>query len=103
MVNKVNQDTYARVLKMLLADPVTAREIVEEVGLHLVTVQSLLRTFKKHKLIYVCAWEQDAMGRDAIPIYKLGSGKDKLRRKLTPAERQARYKERKMTLENVWT
>lgn len=102
-MNKVNQDAYARVLKMLLADPVTAHDIVQEVGLHLITAQSMFRTFRKHKVVHICAWEPDSMGRDAIPVYKLGKGKDKPRNKLTPAERQARYRKRKAALENVWT
>ena len=89
---KVNQETYARLLRMLLDDPCTAHELAEETGLHIVTAQSLMRTLKKHKVVHVCAWEADRLGRDATPVYKLGSGKDKQRHRFTSAERTARYR-----------
>ena len=95
---KVNQDTYARVFSMLLADPITAHEAAEETGMHYVTAQSLMRTLKKHKVVHVSGWEADALGRDTTPIYKLGRGRDKPRHKFTAAERQARSREKKRKL-----
>ena len=91
-VVKVNQTTYALTMKLLLDGPVTAQEIVEETGLHLVTAQRLMRIFKKHGVVHVCAWEADRLGRDVTPVYKLGKGKDKPRHKFTAAERQARHR-----------
>ena len=93
---KVNQDMYARTLKMLLEDPLTAHEVAEETGMHIITAQCLMRAFKKHKVVHVCAWEPDKMGRDATPVYKLGGGRDRPRRKLTAAERTARYRAKKL-------
>jgi len=97
-VYKVNQDTYARVFRMLLDDPITAYDAAEETGMHVVTAQSLMRTLKKHKVVHVCAWEADALGRDTTPVYKLGHGKNKPRHKFTAAERQARSRAKKRKL-----
>lgn len=95
---KVNQDMYARLFKMLLDDPMTAHELAEETGMHLITAQSLMRTMKKHKVVHVCAWEPDRLGRDVTPVYKLGGGKDKPRHKFTAAERTARYRARQNSI-----
>jgi predicted ArsR family transcriptional regulator len=95
---KVNQDMYARLLKMLLDDPITAHELAEETGMHIITAQSLMRTMKKHHVVHVCAWEADRLGRDVTPVYKLGGGKDKARHKFTAAERQARYRAKKTNI-----
>lgn len=103
MIHKVNQDTYARLFKHLLASPITAHELVEETGVHIVTAQSLMRCLKKHKVVHIFGWEKDTMGRDATPIYKLGRGKDRPRERLSAAERQRRYKAKKkgLALQNV--
>lgn len=95
MQHKVNQDTYGRLFRMLLDDPCTAHELSEETGLHIVTAQSLMRTLKKHRVVHVSAWEPDRLGRDATPVYKLGEGKNKPRRRMTQAERQAKYRAKK--------
>lgn len=96
---KVNQDTYARLFKVLLHEVSTAHELAEETGLHVVTVQSLMRTLKKHKVVHVCEWEADRLGRDVTPVYKLGVGKDKPRHKFTARERQARHRAKKLASE----
>jgi predicted ArsR family transcriptional regulator len=94
-LNKVNQDTYARVLKLLLTRPVSAHEIVNETGIHIVTAQRLMRTLKQHEIIHICNWRQDTKGRDAIPVYEIGFRKDKPRRAMTQAQRQQRCRAKK--------
>lgn len=92
---KLNHSTCARVMRMLLDDPVTAHEVVAETGLHVVTAQEFLRTLKRHGVVHIAAWEPDRLGRDATPVYKLGAGRDVPRRKLPGAERARRYRERR--------
>lgn len=94
-MNKVNQDTYAMAIKLILNRPVSAHEIAKDTGLHIVTAQRLMRTFKQHEIIHVCSWRPDLQGRDAIPVYELGFRKDKPRRALTQAQRQQRCREKK--------
>ena len=100
-MHKVNQDTYARVFRELLDGPVTAHDAVEVAGLHIVTAQHLMRCLKKHKVVHIAAWEVDKLGRDATPVYALGPGRDKPRRKLTPAQRQARCRAKKKAMAAV--
>ena len=101
-MHKVNQDTYAKVIKALLTDPYTAHELVDLTGLHIVTMQNLMRCFKRNKVVHVCAWEPDVLGRDATPVYKLGIGKTAARRRMTQAERTARCRAKKRTIEAAW-
>ena len=92
---KVNQDTYAQVFKHLLENEADCNELANITGLHIITVRSLMKTLKKHKVVHIVAWNQDAVGREVIPIYKLGTGKDKKRVTLTPAEKMVRYRAKK--------
>lgn len=94
-MNKVNQDMYAKVFKLLLSRPVSAHEIVNETGIHIVTAQRLMRTLKRHEIIHICNWRQDTKGRDAIPVYEIGFRKDKPRRAMTQAQRQQRCRDKK--------
>lgn len=97
-MHKVNQDTYARLFKELLDGPVSAHDAVEATGIHIVTAQRLFRTLKKHKVVHIVAWDTDRRGRDMTPIYGLGAGRDKPRRKKTPAERQRTCRAKKAAL-----
>lgn len=97
-MHKVNQDTYARLFKYLLHVPATAHELAAETGIHIVTAQSLMRCLKKHKVVHISSWEKDTKGRDATPVYTLGLGRDKPREKLSVAERQRRYRDKKAGL-----
>lgn len=90
---KVNQDTYARVFARLIAEPATARQLAEETGLHVVTVQNLMRCFKKHKLVHVTDWDQDTLGRDRTPIYIFGKGKDKAKYCKSSAEKAKSWRD----------
>lgn len=91
---KVNQETYARVFASLLHGPATCHELVVETGLHLVTMQSLMRCLKKHKVVHIVAWEKDTRGRDTTAVFAFGIGVNKKRSKMTPAERTAAYRAR---------
>jgi hypothetical protein len=100
---KVNQEMYARVFKMLIEDPCTTHDIVEETGMHLTTAQSLMRCFNKHKIVYIKSWEKDVKGRDCTQVYAFGKGKDKPRARMSDAERKARSrnKQNMLKLTNV--
>lgn len=94
-MNKVNQETYALLFKELLNAPSSTYELSEVTGLHLVTVQSLMRTLKKHKVVHISAWDTDKLGRDCTPIYAFGKGKNAARRKMSASDRTARYRAKK--------
>lgn len=102
-MRKVNQETYARLFKELLNNPITPHEAAEVSGIHPITAQSLLRCLKKHKVVHISAWEKDRLGRDVTPVYSLGSKRNVPRQKTSSAERQAvcRAKKRGLDLINM--
>ncbi len=98
MLHKINQDTYARIFKDLLDGPISAHDAVESTGIHITTAQNLFRCLKKHKVVHIAAWDVDTKGRDATPVYALGGGRDKARRKKSAAERQRVCRAKKAAL-----
>lgn len=100
-MRKVNQETYARLFKELLNNPITPHEAAEVSGIHIITAQSLMRCLKKHKVVHISAWEQDRLGRDVTPVYSLGSKRNVPRRKTSSAQRQAVCRAKKKGLELI--
>jgi predicted ArsR family transcriptional regulator len=91
---KISHIALAKTLKLLLNGPASAHEVSEYTGIHLVTAQEWMRSLRKEGVVHVNGWLPDKLGRDATAVFVLGPGKDKPRAKLTPAERQARYKKK---------
>jgi DNA-binding transcriptional ArsR family regulator len=92
---KVNQTSYALVIKRLLEDEASISDLEEASGLHRKTVEKLMRIFKEHKLVYVSDYLPDKMGRDSYKVYSWGKGKDKERYRQTGKERQRKCREMK--------
>jgi predicted ArsR family transcriptional regulator len=96
---KINALTQAQLIKAMLDGVYTCRELAEETGLHYVTVLQYTRELHAAGAAHICAWEKDGRGRDVIKIYKIGEGRDVRRKKMTPAERQAKSRANKFNLE----
>lgn len=92
---KVGAISYAQLVKLLLDGLYTTRELAEQTGLHYVTVCQYTRELYRAKAVYICDWQPDTRDRDCLKIYKIGTGKDKLRRKLSAKERQRRHRQAK--------
>lgn len=97
--HKLNQECYALVLKELLAGPSPTKELVAVSGMSLITIQELMRTFHRHQVAHIFAWDPDARGADSIPVWKLGPGRDAKRRKKSKAEICRDYRARKKARE----
>lgn len=96
---KINAMMFARMMKMLTDESgQSIYDIVDETGLHYVTVQRYLRELHKAGAIYIRAWQKDAHGRDAIRVYTIGSRPDARRKRMTGAERQARSRRKREML-----
>ena len=98
---KLNQDMYAKIFKLLMERPVSAHEISEKVGMHIVNAQGLMRCFRDNGVVHIYSWRTDSKGRDATPVYVLGEGVDKPRRSLTRAQIAVRYRIRKQEKEKA--
>ena len=95
---KINHVVMAQTVKLLLEGPVTAHEVAEHTGIHIVTAQEWMRCLRKEGAVHIGGWLADGLGRDVTAVYKLGKGRDKERHKFTAAERQARHRARKAAL-----
>lgn len=94
-MKKVNHIAYAIILRELLDGEMTAHDAAEISGLYITTTQQFFKTLRDHKVLHICAWEPNSRGIDTTPVYRLGEGKDKPKRKRTPAERQAKHRAKK--------
>lgn len=92
---KVNAMSQAQLVKLLLDGTHTCYELAEASGLHYITVLHYCRELHKAGAAHIAMWEKDSRGRDLLKVYKLGQGKDAKRRRMTSAERQRKYREKK--------
>jgi hypothetical protein len=100
-ITRINAFTQGKLIEMMLDGTMTCAELAEETGLHYVTVLMYTRELHRAKAAHICGWEKDSRGRDVIKIYKIGRGKDAKREKLTSAQRQARTREKRKTLQEA--
>jgi predicted ArsR family transcriptional regulator len=96
---KINAICQAQLIKLLLDGVYTCHELAEQTGLHYVTVLHYARELHAAGAAHICAWEKDGRGRDVIKIYKIGEGRDAKRKRMTPAERQAKSRANRFNLE----
>lgn len=92
---KVGAITYARLIKALMPGDMSCQELAEETGLHYVTVLEYCRALYKVGAIHISQWHEDNRGRAIIKVYKLGTGPDAPRRRMTQNERAAAYRLRR--------
>lgn len=92
---KVNQEMYGILFNELLEGPCTANDLATVTGLHLVTVQDLLRTLRRHKVVYISGWQKNGRDIECIAIFSFGRGKDKKPKTKTRAEIARNYRLRK--------
>ena len=88
--------SFAKVMRALTDGPSSAQEMQEATGLSLETLHNLMRALRKEKLVHIGSWEKDALGRDTIRVYRLGSGQDAPRRKKTKAQIARECRQRKL-------
>lgn len=72
-VVRVSHLSFLVALGVMMAGPFTAAQIVEATGLHQDTVYRLLRAMCRMELAHKCGTAPDSLGRNGIPIYKLGA------------------------------
>ncbi len=91
---KINAITQAQLIKLMLDGTRSCAELAETTGLHYVTVLQYTRELHRAGAAHICSYEADPRGRETIKIYKIGLGRDARRKRLTPAQRQARHREK---------
>lgn len=97
-VIKINAMSYAILVKLLFEGTRSCAELAEATGLHVLTVYQYTRELHKVGACHIALWEKDPRGRDCTRIYMLGAGRDAKRRKVSGAERQARWRAKRAAL-----
>ena len=91
----MNAERYALFLKALRFEA-TVSDICHATGLTRQTVAKTLAAMRHQAVAYVCAWEQDALGRWSVARWALGDALDARRPvAVDPAEKQRAYRLRK--------
>ena len=101
--HKMSPEKYAALMKALTEGEYNCRELAEMTDLHYITVLDYCRALHAAKVIYICKWEKDTLGRDSIMVYKLATThcEDMPRGKVSRAEQQRRYRKRKVLRNRV--
>lgn len=98
----LNATAYVKIISCLFAGPHTVAELAEESGFTDVTINKLIRLFKKEKLIYIASWEKDPSGRRSRAAYTFGTKDDT--KKPKPQTRKERYiKEKQLLGSSIFT
>lgn len=91
---KLSAFTNARLILALIPGDLTIADLVDETGLHRVTIERYCKEMHKVGAVHVVRWEPDARGRHNVKIYKLGLGKDARRVRMSDAERRQRARDK---------
>lgn len=98
---RINALSFAKLVKAIIEDDLTVQQLVDDTGLHYVTVQRYMRALHREGVIHICGWEKDSRGRDAIRVYRFGPGRDAKRKRKPGAVRAKEYRS-KMRIRKVF-
>lgn len=103
---KMTAGIYAKLMSHLLQGASVA-DLVEETGLRPETVRKYVNALWNHRVVRICAWEANSVGRRVVAVYKIGQKENVPQPKMSRAERQTRYREKKrrekqLLLQQVW-
>lgn len=83
----------AKILRLLVEDPCTVAELVQETEVHIQTIRSYLRALHEFKLVRRAGWVMDKGGRRTIPLWAWGPDKrDTAKPIYSSRERTQRYR-----------
>jgi len=92
---KVNAISFAKLVAAMLDGTMTKKELAEAVGLHYLTVCQYTRELHLQGAAHIVMWEKDSRGRDSMPVFQIGAGRDKPRHKDSQADRAKKYRAKK--------
>jgi hypothetical protein len=70
----------------------TSHDLAYELEISIRTAYKWVRTIHEFRLIYICGWKADTIGRFNTPIYAAGNLMDKPKPKRTLRDRRRAYK-----------
>lgn len=82
-------------MKTLKETDLTYKEMCEISGFRIWSLIRYIKKLESEKKVHVCGYYKDSLGRETIKIFRYGKGKDAIKKKLSGAEKQKNYKQRK--------
>lgn len=92
---RLNAQAYVDFIDRLLQGPVSDHGLAEHSGLGLTTVRALRKALHARGRVHRSDWDIDSLGRDNIPVWSWGPGKDAPRFKMTQKQRSQRWARRR--------
>lgn len=89
---RINHVTVAIMLKTILSGRFTIDDLRQSTGMHDRTLRKFIAHLRLQKLVHVADWAPDRAGALQIAVYELGNKPDRMRPRLTSAERSKRYR-----------
>ena len=83
---KVNASALARMMKMLMDDEVSSRELAEKTGLSYITILRYIAALHKERVVHIVEFRRDRLGRPCERVFALGNAKDVKRVPKSPLE-----------------
>lgn len=74
--------TLAKLLQLLLMGPCSVRKMQEWTGLSRDTLYRFMNAMCAERAAHIVDWEDDAMSRPSMPVFKLGLGENVPRRRV---------------------
>ena len=84
----------AAVLEEIMSGATTVAQLAEHSGLTARYCRQFMNALHAKKLVHVASWEPDRLGRNCVPAYALGYGKDAPRKPKTRKEINAAWRAR---------
>jgi|OpeIllAssembly_1097287.scaffolds.fasta_scaffold64493_4 hypothetical protein len=98
---KINAITQAKLIEAMLDGVYTCAELCDITGLYYSTVLHYCRELHRAEAAHICGWAKDKRGNTTLRIFKIGRGKDAKPKKLTGAERHARWRQKQKSIELI--
>lgn len=92
---RINALSFAKLVRCLTDGPSRIQDVADETGLHYVTARRYLKALHREHVIHISGWENDSRGRANQVVYAMGDKADAKRPRLSDAERQVRYRNKK--------
>ena len=83
---------FAKVVALLYKGDKSIQEMADELECSYIFVMHVCRALYDQKVVHITGWLPDDLGRNNIIIYKMGRGRDAIKKVKTTAEKSATYR-----------
>lgn len=73
---KLNALCLAKLVRALMDDEMSYRDLAEATGLYYLTVVRYVNALHKERVVHLCEYRPDKLGRKCIRVFAWGEGRD---------------------------